>query len=64
MRLRLLTMSLVDKVMYALNMKANNKVTQEADVKRTALLGDDASIHEQTLRTRAFAEEVAAKVAG
>lgn len=61
MRIRLLTMSIVDRVLYALNLKVAETTTIEADVRRTALLGDEHSISEQTLRSRRFAEEVAVR---
>ena len=63
MRLRLLTMSLVDRVLYALNLKTAKHGVEERDARRVAILGSDAVIHEQTECSRAFAEEVSARIA-
>ncbi len=62
MRMRLLMASVVDKVLYALNMKTQERVTNEADARRIAMIGDESSINEQTLAARAFAEEVATRL--
>lgn len=62
MRIRLLMASLVDKALYALNMKQAHDVTAEEDAKRTALLGDESSIQEQTHRARVFSEDVASRL--
>ena len=62
MRLQLLTMSLVDRVLYALNLKTAKHGIEERDMHRVALLGNDAAIAEQTRHSRAFAEEVSALV--
>lgn len=62
MRVRLLTMSLVDRVLYALNLKTTANVTQESDARRVAMIGDDVAISEQTARSRAFADEIASRL--
>lgn len=62
MRVRLLTLSLVDRVLYALNLKTVAAVTEEADARRVAMIGDDSSIAEQTKRSRAFADEIASRL--
>lgn len=59
MRLRLLTMSLLGRVFGALNARQSARGTVERDDRREQLLGDDAAVHEQSLRTRAFADDVA-----
>jgi hypothetical protein len=62
MRMRLLMMSLLERVLNALNAKQAEKSTVARDERRTALLGDEKTVHEQTLRTRAFADEIAARM--
>lgn len=62
MRIRLLTLSVVDRVLYALNLKTTASVTAENDARRVAMIGDENSISEQTKRSRAFADEVASRL--
>jgi hypothetical protein len=62
MRIRLLTLGIVDRVLYALNLKTAGNTVVESDARRVAIIGDDAAISAQTQRSRAFAEEVASKL--
>lgn len=60
MRLHLLSMSLLGRVFGAFNARQSARSTAAGDARRAQLLGNDDVIHDQALRTQAFANEVAA----
>lgn len=62
MRLKLLSMAMIDRIAVALNFKTMSESVAEDDAWRTKILGDHTEIARQTSETEKLADELASRL--